>query len=144
MLAKTALLPLYSYLLGSSSLACWPFGSSPWLSLDSQYPPPASFVLTTHFRQTPGFYLWHLSWAWCRECSRALWSSACWSSPAPAQASQVTRQHAPGCRHCLGMRREWSPWLSIVWISSAAASNDILPSVGPEYVVPSFTCSFIG
>ena len=102
--------------LAQSSLAHWPLGSSPWLPLDSQYPPPASFVLKTCFRQAPlASISGALSWAQCHARSLALRSSACWSPPTPGQASQVTRQRASlGSSHCLGVRREWSTWLSTV------------------------------
>lgn len=102
--------------LAQSSLSHWPLVSSPWLSLDSQYPPPASFVLKTCFRQAPlASISGALSWAQCHACSLALQSSACWRPPTPDQASQVARQHASlGSSHCLGAKGEWCTCSSTV------------------------------
>ena len=134
MLAKMAFLPIYSNLLGSPSLACWPFGSSPWLSLDSQQSPPASFVLTTHFRQAPlasisGSSLGHdamdallLFAAQCAGARQLLARLA--RSPdsmhLAADTAQVQKENGlHGCPLYIG--------------SSGAASNGIPPLVGPEY-----------
>ena len=133
--------------LDQSPLTHWPLGSSPWLSPDSQYPPPASFVLKTHFRRAPlasisgalslGHDAMHVLWLCGTQPSGASWLLA-----RPARSLDNTRllatepTEAQGRNglcgvHCVDVLLELSVVTFYLWLARAI-------------LVSSFTCFFKG
>lgn len=143
--------------LDQSPLTHWPLGSSPWLSPDSQYPPPASFVLKTHFRQAPlasisgalslGHNAMHVLWLCGTQPSGASWLLA-----RPARSLDNTRLLATEPTEAQG--RNGLCGCPLCRCITGALCGDILSVISPGHLgffihlflqrlICWFICSFI-